>query len=75
MAKAAIVTGASRGIGRAIANRLARDGFAVVVNYSSSATQADEAVAEITSAGGQAIPVKADISKAADVERIVRRSF
>jgi 3-oxoacyl-[acyl-carrier protein] reductase len=66
----AIVTGASRGIGAAIAERLARDGHAVVVNYASSATQADALVAKITAAGGRAIAVKADISKAADAQRL-----
>ncbi len=68
--KTAIVTGASRGIGRTVAKRLAKDGFAVVVNYASSANQAEEAVAEIKSAGGNAIAVKADISNPADVERL-----
>jgi 3-oxoacyl-[acyl-carrier protein] reductase len=75
MSKTAIVTGASRGIGRAVAKRLARDGFAVVVNYANSANQADEVVAEIKSAGGQAIAVKADISQPADVERLFEESL
>jgi len=70
MPKTAIVTGASRGIGRAVAKRLARDGFAVVVNYASNATEANGTVAEIESAGGQAIAVKADVGSAADVERL-----
>src|SRR5271155_2992475 len=60
MPKIAIVTGACRGIGKAVAERLARDGFAVVVNYASNAKEADATVAEIQSAGGQAIAVKAD---------------
>ena len=70
MARTAIVTGASRGIGKAVATRLARDGFAVVVNYASNAAEADATVAEIKSAGGQAIAVKADVGNAADVERL-----
>jgi 3-oxoacyl-[acyl-carrier protein] reductase len=66
----AIVTGASRGIGTAVARRLAKDGFAVVVNYASSSTEADALVAELKAAGAQAIAVKADVSKADDVRRM-----
>ena len=61
MPKTSIVTGASRGIGKAVAKRLARDGFAVVVNYASNAKEADATVAEIKADGGQAIAVKAEI--------------
>ena len=68
--KAAIVTGASRGIGKAVAKRLAGDGFGVVVNYASNAAEAEAAVAEIKSDGGQAIAVKADVGNAADVEHL-----
>ena len=68
--KTAIVTGASRGIGKAVARRLARDGFGVVVNYASNAKEADATVAEIRSAGGRSIAVKADVGNAADVERL-----
>jgi 3-oxoacyl-[acyl-carrier protein] reductase len=70
MAKTAIVTGASRGIGRAVAKRLASDGFAVVVNYASNPAEADATVAEIKSAGGEAIAQKADVGNAADVEHL-----
>src|SRR3954449_3496268 len=68
--KAALVTGASRGIGRAIALRLARDGAAVVVNYSGSEPQAREVVGEVEKAGGRAVSVQADVSRVADVVRL-----
>ena len=72
--KSAIVTGASRGIGRAVATRLASDGFAVMVNYAGNATKAEEVVAEIKPAGGQAFAVQADVANAADIERIFREA-
>jgi len=65
--KVALVTGASRGIGAAIAWRLARDGFAVAVNYASSPAQADALVAELQAAGGKAFAVKADVASAGEV--------
>jgi 3-oxoacyl-[acyl-carrier protein] reductase len=71
----AIVTGASRGIGRAVAKRLAHDGFAVVVNYSGNAAKAQEAVDEIKAAGGQAIAVQADVAVATDVERLFKQTL
>lgn len=59
--KVAIITGASRGIGAAIAERLAQDGFAVVVNYSGSKARADEVVAKIEAAGGRAAAMQANV--------------
>jgi 3-oxoacyl-[acyl-carrier protein] reductase len=70
-----IVTGASRGIGRDVAKRLARDGFAVAVNYAGNAAKAEEVVAEIKKATGrQSIAVQADVANTADVERLFKES-
>jgi 3-oxoacyl-[acyl-carrier protein] reductase len=68
--KVAIITGASRGIGSEIARRLAHDGFAVVVNYASSAGEADTLVAAIQAQGGQALAVKANVASAEQVRRL-----
>ncbi len=65
--KVAIVTGSSRGIGAAIAKRLASDGISVIVNYSGRASDADNVVKEIKAAGGQAIAIQADVSKAVEI--------
>jgi len=69
--KVAVVTGASKGIGAAIARKLAAEGASVVVNYSSSKAGADAVVADITAAKGRAIAVGGDVSKAADAQGIV----
>lgn len=71
----AIVTGASRGIGRAIAVRLANDGYAAVVNYHSNRQAADEVVGEIEAAAGQAIAVQADIGSTADRNRLIEETL
>ena len=69
--KVAVVTGASKGIGAAIAKSLAAEGASVVVNYASSKTGADKVVADITKAGGKAVAVAGDVSKAAGAQGIV----
>jgi 3-oxoacyl-[acyl-carrier protein] reductase len=68
--KVAVVTGASKGIGAAIAKKFAEEGAAVVVNYSSSKDAADRLVAEITGNGGKAVAVQADVAKEADIRRL-----
>ncbi len=66
----ALVTGASRGIGATIARRLAREGFAVALNYASSSAEANKLVAELSQAGVKAIAVQGDVSRADDVRRM-----
>jgi 3-oxoacyl-[acyl-carrier protein] reductase len=69
--KVAVVTGASKGIGAAIAQELANAGAAVVVNYSQSPDQAQAVVAKITAGGGKAKAVKADVSKPAEARKLI----
>lgn len=71
--KTALVTGAGRGIGKAIALELAKDGCAVAVNYNRSAEAAEAVVAEIKAAGGSAVAVKADVSSADDVKAMFKK--
>src|SRR3984885_5834153 len=70
--RTAIVTGASGGIGRAVAGRLVRDGFAVVLNYAGNAASADKAVAELRAAGGQALAVKANVADVGEVGQLFK---
>ena len=74
MSKVMIVTGASRGIGAAIAKRAAKEGYAVCVNYANSKDQADKVVAEIVAAGGKAVAIQADVSRDADVVRLFKEA-
>jgi 3-oxoacyl-[acyl-carrier protein] reductase len=70
MGKVAVVTGASKGIGAAMARQLADEGGAVVVNYSSSKEGAERVVAEIVRDGGKAVAVQANVAKPADIRRL-----
>lgn len=72
--KIAVVTGASRGIGRGIAERLANDGATVVVNYTKSAGEAEKVVAAIKDRGGVAMAVQADVSKVGDIRRLFQEA-
>ncbi|MFP1891956.1 SDR family oxidoreductase [Lonsdalea quercina] len=73
--KTALVTGASRGIGRDIALQLAADGLKVVVNYAGNAVDAQDVVDKIHRSGGEALAVQADVSRPEDVERLFHASL
>lgn len=73
--RVAIITGASRGIGRAVALALAAEGAKVAVNYASSSAAAEEVVATITDAGGSAIALQADVSKLEQVETLFNNTL
>ncbi|MFH9729454.1 SDR family oxidoreductase [Streptomyces sp. NPDC017260] len=72
--RVAVVTGGSRGIGRAVSRRLAEDGLAVVVNYARDTSAADETVAAITGAGGRAVAVQADVAEEKEVAALFDRA-
>ncbi len=69
--KVAVVTGASKGIGAAIAKALAAEGASVIVNYASSKSGADQVVDQISKAGGKAVAVKGDVSKASEAQGLI----
>ena len=71
--KVALVTGSSRGIGRAIAEELALQGAKVVINYASNADKANRAVAAITGHGGEALAIQADVGQVAEVNRLFEK--
>lgn len=73
--KVAIVTGASRGIGKALAVGIARQGADVVINYHSAVDRAAEVVSQISKAGGKAVAIQADVSDETDAERLVAESI
>jgi NAD(P)-dependent dehydrogenase (short-subunit alcohol dehydrogenase family) len=74
MNRNAIVTGGSGGIGRAVAQRLSRDGFAVAVSFSGNASNAEQAVSEIDAAGGKGVVIKADVASAGEVDALFKQA-
>jgi 3-oxoacyl-[acyl-carrier protein] reductase len=75
LTKSAVVTGASGGIGRVVAKRLASDGFAVAVHYAGNPAKGETVVTEIKGAGGKAIAVQADVAKPADVQTLFKQTL
>lgn len=73
--KVAIITGASRAIGRAIAERIAADGASVVINYARSADEAQAVVKAIEEKGSKAVAVQANLSQIADIRRLFHKQF
>ena len=72
--RVAVVTGASRGIGRAVAERLGRDGHEVVVNYAGNRAAAEEVVASVEAAGSRAVAVQADVSRRTEIQRLFQEA-
>ena len=73
--KIALVTGSSRGIGRAVVERLSREGAAVAINYFSHSDKAEEVVDAITSGGGTAVALQADVSRTVDIQRLFEQTL